>query len=755
MTKKTILPIKGMHCASCAINIERNLSKLDGVKKANVNYGSEKAFVEYDEDKTNENNFAIAIKKIGYEVVKEEGYKNNVSDYKSSQNKKDMHENMHNAAISTFKKQFIISLVFGIPLFYFSMGGMLGFPMPDISIFATGIIELILTTIIIIAGWSIFRSGLKGIFNLNPNMDSTITLGAGSAYIYSVLSVFFIPGELYFEVAGLLIVFILLGRMLEAMAKGKTNEAIKKLMGLKPKTAIVERKGKEIEISIDEVVIGDIVIVKPGQKIPVDGIVLEGESSVDESMITGESMPVSKRKGDKVIGATINKTGSFRFKTAKIGKDTMLAQIIQLVEEAQGSKAPIQNLADKISFYFVPSVAAIAVIAFLLWYFVFGMGFLFSFGIFITILIIACPCALGLATPTAIIAATGKGAENGILIKNAESLQMLGNVDAIVFDKTGTLTKGEPSVTDIVSLGKMKQNEILTFTAIAEKRSEHPLGDAIVKNAESKKLKIHNVKTGKFESVTGKGVIAHYNGGKISVGNIKLMKSVKIKFDSTFEKAVSNYEKLQHEGKTVVFVAVGNKIEGIIAIADTIKEDSAEAVISLKKMGKEVYMITGDNVKTAEAIGRQIGIDKENIFAEVMPGDKAAEVKKLQQQQNAKKVAFVGDGINDAPALTQADVGIAVGSGTDIAIEAGSVVLMKNSMNDVVKAVKLGKYGMMKIKQNLFWAFFYNIIGIPVAAGVLYPFTGFLLNPIIAGAAMAFSSVTVVTNSLLMRRHKL
>ncbi|MBS3109551.1 copper-translocating P-type ATPase [Candidatus Woesearchaeota archaeon] len=838
--KKKIMAVKGMHCASCAITIERSLKKVEGVQKANVNYANEKAYIEFDEAKTVESKLVDAVRKVGYDVYEDakvssanpsgtgsgdaaknekksgekaseetarldvegmmsqhcalivessvkklegikdiktnfaaeraeikfdpgivgvqeiikaidnSGYKATLADADESGLHADHEKAMRDKEISKLKARFIVSLVFGLPLLYLAMAEMTGLPVPGWDMKMMAFVQLgFATPIIFYSGISIFTSGVKAMLNLNPNMDSTIALGTGTAYIYSLLVTFFIEGQLYYEIAGVLIVFILLGRLLEAKAKGKTSEAIKKLIGLQPRTALVERDGKEIEVKFEEVAAGDIVIVKPGQKIPVDGMVLSGASAVDESMITGESIPVEKSEGDNVIGATINKTGTFKFRATKIGKDTVLAQIIKLVEEAQGSKAPIQALADKISYYFVPTVGAIAIIAFLLWYFAFGMGFLFSFGTFVTVLIIACPCALGLATPTAVIAATGKGAENGILIKDAESLQKLSDIDAVVFDKTGTLTKGQPSVTDILTFGKYNADQLLNLAAIAEKRSEHALGDAIVKHAEAKDVVPYAPDS--FKSITGKGVEASFKGKKILVGNRKLLIEHKIlSGKEDMDGVTESFEKLQDEGKTVVFVAVNRKIEGIIAIADTLKESSKKAVEELLSMGKEVVMITGDNRKTAEAIAKQLGISKS--LAEVLPGEKSEEIKKMQA--SGKKVAFVGDGINDAPALTQADVGIAVGAGTDIAIEAGNVVLMKSDIMDVAKAMKLSSYAMKKIKQNLFWAFFYNIVGIPIAAGVLYPFTGFLLNPIIAGAAMAFSSVSVVGNSLLMKKYK-
>ena len=602
-----------------------------------------------------------------------------------------------------------------------------------------------------IVGYQFFTKGIKSIIKTKTaNMDTLVAIGTGSAFVYSVIVTFMILNgnsdfgneSLYYEVAGILIAFILLGRYLEAKAKGKTSEAIKKLMTLSAKTAIVIRNKKEIEIPIEEVKVGDIVFVKPGGKIPVDGVVEEGHSSVDESMITGESIPIEKTKGAKVIGATINKTGSFTFKATQIGADTMLAQIIKLVEDAQGSKAPIQKIADVVSAYFVPTVVGIAILSGVIWYFI--NGFTFSLGIFVAVLIIACPCALGLATPTAIIVGTGKGAENGILFKNAESLQIANKIDTIVFDKTGTITKGQPEVTNIVTFEKNKVNDILKFAAIAETNSEHPLGEAIVKKAKKNNVKIDNPT--KFNSMTGKGVEVLYKKKVIDLGNRKLMDDKKIDYN----RSKTRLEELEKQGKTVMLVGINNKLAGLIAVADTVKEYSKEAITALNKNGIETIMLTGDNRQTAEAIASQVGI--QNVLAEVLPSDKADKVKELQNKN--KKVAMVGDGINDAPALTQADIGIAIGSGTDVAIESGDIVLVKNDLRDVAIAMDLSKYTMKKIKQNLFWAFFYNSLGIPLAAGALYPFTGFLLSPIIAGGAMAFSSVSVVSNSLLMKRYK-
>ncbi len=814
--KQEIIKITGMHCASCASTIEKSLKKVKGVEKANVNLVSEKAHVDFDPSKTSLTELHQAVENTGYGVIKEEktdkragieilhlkvlgmdnphcvgivgsalnkqkgiiskellvtekatitfspkiitkeqiqkvikdvGYDN----FEESAETVDREKEARNKEVKSLKLKVVFSAILGIPLLYFAMAPMIGLPsIENTKILA--ITQLILTTPIMLIGYQFFTKGTISVIKTRTaNMDTLIAVGTGAAYLYSLIATYFIfqgnntfgKENLYYEIAGLLIVFILLGRFLEAVAKGRASEAIKKLLGLQPKTAIIIKNKKEVEIPIEEVKVGDLVVVKPGQKIPVDGIIVNGHSSVDESMISGESIPVEKTNGSKVIGATINKTGSFIFKATKVGKDTVLSQIIKLVEEAQGSKAPIQKLADTISAYFVPTVVSLAILAAIGWY-VFGFGFLFSMTIFIAVLIIACPCALGLATPTAVMVGTGKGAEQGILIKSAEALQMAGKINTIIFDKTGTLTKGQPEVTDIFSLKEYPQKDILLYAAIAEKNSEHPLGEAIVKKAKANKLTLPNPT--KFNSVTGKGIEAVYKKTTIELGNRKLMELKKISINSV-EKQLEIYEK---QGKTVMMLALNKKIEGLIAVADTLKDHSKEAVSKLQDFGLEVIMITGDNYRTAEAIAKQVGINR--VLAEVLPEDKAKEIKKIQSEH--KKVAMVGDGINDAPALTQADIGIAIGSGTDVAIESGNIVLVKNDLRDVVVAIDLSRYSMKKIKQNLFWAFFYNVLGIPVAAGVLYPFTGFLLSPIIAGAAMAFSSVSVVSNSLLMRRYK-
>ncbi|MFH1288849.1 MAG: heavy metal translocating P-type ATPase [bacterium] len=746
--EKAIIVISGMTCASCVATIETALKTLKGVYKANINFASGKAFVEYNPNIVDIKKLEEAVTKSGYKVVKPK-----YTPLEEAESTVDAEKEARAKEIKTLKLKTIFSFILGLPLLYIAMGPHMGLALPEFVIKNMALFQFILTTPIMLIGYQFYTRGIIAVIKTKTaNMDTLVSIGTGSAYLYSLfISVNIWQGHtqyggiknLYFEVAGILIAFILFGKMLEAIAKGKTSEAIKKLMGLQPKTALVERNGKEEEIPIEEVVQGDIVIVKPGQKISVDGEVIDGHSSVDESMLTGESIPVEKIPGNTVIGATINKTGSFKFKATKVGADTALAQIIKLVEEAQGSKAQIQELADKISAYFVPVVVVIAILSFSVWILV-GKGFVFALSTFIAVLIIACPCALGLATPTAVMVGTGLGAEHGILIKSADALQTAHSINTIVFDKTGTLTKGEPELTDVIIYGENKEEDILILAALTEKKSEHPLGEAIVKGAEKRNLSIPEAEN--FDSITGKGVKALWQGKTIYLGNRKLMQDLSID-SSPLEKSLAG---LETQGKTAMLVVVNDKLSGIVAVADTLKEHSQEAINALKNMNKKVVMITGDNARTGKAIAVQLGIDR--VLAEVLPQDKAEEVKNLQSE--GLKIAMVGDGINDAPALTQADIGIAIGTGTDVAMEAGDIVLIKDDLRDVAIAMDLSSYVMNKIKQNLFWAFFYNTLGIPIAAGILYPFTGFLLNPIIAGAAMAFSSVSVVSNSLLMKRFK-
>ncbi len=718
----------GMHCASCAANIEKKLKKLDGVNSANVNFATRNAVIEGTApiEKIKE-----AVTSAGYTLVE-----------KTAESVKQS-ANAEEKEIQEYKLKVILAAIFSIPLLVLAMGGFVGIIFPDIIASNLFYIEFLLSFPVMYAGREFFTRGARGIINKMPTMDTLVGIGVGAAFLYSTAVTFAgIGGEAYYEIAAVVATFILLGRFLEARARGSASEAIKKLMGLAPKTALVIRNKKEIEIPIEQVVVGDLVIVKPGEKMPVDGVVISGESTVDESMVTGESMPVTKRKGDAVVAGTVNEHGSITFKARKVGKDTLLAQIIKLVEQAQNSKPPIQKLVDQISAVFVPVVAVIAVVAFVYWYFIAGQTFLFALTIFISILIVACPCALGLATPTAIIMGTGKGAEKGILIKSAAALEVAKKVNAVIFDKTGTLTKGEPEVIDVYTLGEKRQ-VVLALAASAESRSEHPLAESIVNKAKEEKLAITEPK--QFKAISGKGITATVKGKKVTVGSPSLMKELKISTDG-FEEALDETEE---NGRTGVFIVVNKKAIGLISIADAVKETSKEAVEKLKGSGIEVYMITGDNERTAKAIAGQVGISPSNVLAHVLPQNKADKVKELQA--NGKVVAMVGDGINDSPALAQSDLGIAMGSGTDVAMESGQIVLVKSDVRDVATAIDLSKYTVAKIKQNLFWAFGYNVILIPVAVGVAYPFYGVLLNPLFAGAAMALSSVSVVSNALTMK----
>ena len=746
---QTIIPISGMTCASCAKAVERSVGKLDGVQTVDVNFATEKASISYIPEKVKLSEIKEAIKKAGYEPQDAEN-KNAVDEDKIRKEKE----------VKSLWIKFIVSAVFAVPLFYIAMGQMIKEPFgplplpqiinPDINPLNFGLIQLFLTIPIVIAGYKFYTIGTKAILSKSPNMDSLIAIGTGAALSYSLYSLYLtFNGDMmaihnmYFESAGVIITLVLLGKFLESVAKGKTSEAIKKLMGLSPKTAIIIKDNKEIEIPIEEVEVGDVIVVKPGSKIPVDGIVVEGHTSVDESMLTGESIPVEKSVGSHVVGASINKNGTIKFKAEKVGSDTAISQIIKLVEDAQGSKAPIAKLADVISGYFVPIVFAIAVIVSIAW-FISGKDIEFALSIFIAVLVIACPCALGLATPTAIMVGTGKGAENGILIKGGEALESTHKINTIVFDKTGTITEGKPVVTDIITDGDINKDELLKIAASAEKGSEHPLGEAIVKEGEKKNLGLYNID--KFVAIPGHGIEVEIESKGILLGNKKLMQDRKI----ALRKLEEISDKLAAEGKTPMYIAINNKIAGIIAVADIVKESSAKAIMKLHDMGIEVAMITGDNKKTADAIARQVGIDK--VLAEVLPQDKSSEVKKLQSE--GRFVAMVGDGINDAPALAQADIGMAIGSGTDVAMESADIVLMKSDLMDVPTAIKLSRSTMRNIKENLFWAFAYNVIGIPIAAGVLYLFGGPLLNPVIAALAMAFSSTSVLLNALRLKRFK-
>jgi Cu+-exporting ATPase len=745
--EKITLPVHGMSCASCVKKVEDALNGLQGVVRATVNFATERATVQYIPGAVSTEDFRRAVKDAGYEILEiEKSQKEDIVDREKA---------AREAEYRKLKRKLITGVVLVIPIFLLAYWKNLGLSnLFDLSRGVNFYLQLIFQTPIQFwVGWQFYIGTWKTAKHRSADMNTLIAVGTSAAYVYSVLATF-MPGlfaaqglaaEVYFDTAGAIIVLILLGRLLEARAKGQTSEAIKKLIGLQAKTARVVRDGQEMDIPVEEVVIGDRVIVRPGEKVPVDGIVKEGRSSVDESMVTGESIPVEKNAGDEVIGATINKSGTFKFEATKVGKDTMLAQIIKMVEEAQGSKPPIARLADIISSYFVPAVIGISIITLIVWYF-FGPAPALTYAMlnFVAVLIIACPCALGLATPTSIMVGTGKGAENGVLIRGGEALETAHKLTTVVMDKTGTLTKGEPSVTDIVVLNDREEDDVLRYAASAEKGSEHPLGEAIVNKAKEKNIPLIDAKN--FRAIAGHGIEATIDGESLLLGNAKLMHDEGIPLNGLEKKA----EDLSSEGKTPMFVAIDRNPAGIIAVADTLKVNSQEAVNALHKMGVEVAMITGDNQRTANAIARQIGIDR--VLAEVLPEGKAAEVKKLQTE--GKTVGMVGDGINDAPALAQADVGIAIGTGTDVAMESSDITLISGDLRGVVTAIALSKATIRNIKQNLFWAFAYNTILIPVAAGILFPFFGILLNPIFAAAAMGLSSVTVVSNALRLRRFK-
>ncbi|WP_288221116.1 heavy metal translocating P-type ATPase [uncultured Clostridium sp.] len=737
--KNYSLKVEGMTCSACANRVERVTKKADGVRDSSVNFASEKLNITLDENKISINEVKSIVEKAGYKLIVDE--------------KKDLKEK----DIPQYKKlwyRFILSVVFTIPLLIISMGHMVGMHLPQaidpmISPLNFAITQLALTIPVMVIGYKFYIVGFKNLFKLSPNMDSLIAIGTSAAVIYGFFAIYKInmgnhdyAMHLYFESAAVILTLITLGKYLEAVSKGKTSEAIKKLMGLAPKTANIIRNDKELIVPIEEVMVGDIVIVKPGEKLPVDGEVVEGNTSIDESMLTGESLPVEKNIGSKVVGASINKTGFIKYRATKVGDDTALAQIIKLVEDAQGTKAPIAKLADVISAYFVPVVISLAIISALGWY-ISGESTIFSLTIFISVLVIACPCALGLATPTAIMVGTGKGAENGVLIKSGEALETAYKIQTIVFDKTGTITEGKPKVTDIITRG-LSEDEILTLAASAEKGSEHPLGEAIVRAAEERDIKLKDIDN--FNAIAGHGIEVKIQGKNILLGNKKLMIDRNIDLDIFEEKS----NKLAEEGKTPMFLSINNDLEGIIAVADTVKVNSKKAIEAIHNMGIKVAMITGDNERTAKAIAREVGIDI--VLAEVLPEDKANEVKKLQEGN--KKVAMVGDGINDAPALVQSDIGIAIGSGTDVAMESADIVLMKSDLVDVIKAIQLSKSTINNIKQNLFWAFAYNVLGIPIAMGILHIFGGPLLNPMIAAGAMSLSSVSVLLNALRLKNFK-
>lgn len=741
--EKITIPIVGMSCASCVNKVEKAIWNLKGVLDVNVNLATERAIVEYLLGVLSFKEIKNAIEAEGYKVIEIE--------------EEDIVEKeriLRQKELLGLRLKFIIGASLLIPILILMYGAEILHRWIGLTRQVNFFLQFLFATPVQFwAGWQFYIGFWKAARHKTSDMNTLIAIGTSAAYIYSLIVTFFphlimVKGlmlDVYFDTSSAIIVLILLGRFLEAKAKGRTSEAIKKLIGLQPKTARVIRNGNEIDIPVGEVVPGDLVVVRPGERIPVDGIVKEGYSSVDESMVTGESLPVEKRAGDKVIGATINKTGTFKFEATKVGKETVLAQIIRLVSEAQGSKPPIARLADVIASYFVPVVISIAIVTFIIWS-IWGPNpsFTYAFLNFISVLIIACPCALGLATPTSIMVGTGKGAENGILIRSAEALEIAHKLDTIVLDKTGTLTKGEPSVTDIIPVDPFKKEEVLFFSASVEKGSEHPLAEAIIKKAKEEGLT--PIDPEDFNSIAGEGVEAKLDGKLILMGNERLMKSREVELNGLIEKA----KELSRQGKTPMFLSVDHRPAGIIAVADTLKDNSIEAIHALHKMGIEVVMITGDTEQTAMAIAKQTGIDR--VLAEVSPEKKAYEVRKLQQE--GKKVGMVGDGINDAPALVQADVGIAIGTGTDIAIESADITLMKGDLRGVVTAIALSRATIRNIKQNLFWAFAYNSILIPVASGILYPFFGILLNPIFAAAAMAISSVTVVSNALRLKRFK-
>lgn len=745
--------VTGMTCSACSLAVEKNVKKLEGIEEVNVNLLNNNMSVKYDHDKLTESDIIKAVEDAGYgaNLV---GVNNKVS-------KKETNE--IDDEFANMKKRLIISLIFTIPLFYISMGHMMGWPLPGFfhgveNAINLSFTQLLLTLPVVIINNKFYKIGFKTLIKRSPNMDSLIAVGTSAALIYGIFAIYKIgyglgygqldivrqySHDLYFESAGVILTLITFGKFLEARAKGKTSEAIKKLMDLAPKTALVEINGVEKEIPIEDVKVGDIIIVKPGKSIPVDGTVIEGKTSIDESMLTGESIPIEKQSGDKVIGASINKSGYIKFKALRVGDDTTLAQIISLVEEAQSTKAPIAKLADKISSIFVPSVLAIALVSTIVWLLL-GYSFEFALSIGIAVLVISCPCALGLATPTAIMVGTGKGAENGILVKTGEALEIAHQLDTVVLDKTGTITEGKPRVTDIIVSEKTTENELLRIAASAEKGSEHPLAEAILQEAKNKNIDFYEIND--FEAIPGHGLEATVNNNRIYLGNLKLIKDKSININDFDKKA----KKLAEEGKTPLYYANKDEVLGVIAVADVVKPTSKEAIDTLKGMDIEVVMLTGDNKVTAEAIRKELNISK--AISEVLPQDKEKEIRKIQEE--GKKVAMIGDGINDAPALVRADLGLAIGAGSDIAIESADIVLIKNDLLDAVTAVQLSKSVIRNVKQNLFWAFFYNTIGIPLAAGVFFTLFGWKLNPMFAAGAMSFSSVSVVANALRLKTFK-
>lgn len=721
---KALLKIQGMTCAACAARIEKGLNKVKGVISANVNLALERATIEYNESEVSVKDLIKKVEDLGYKA--RERKQENMDVEKSAREKE----------IRNQKRKLLISAILSLPLIW-AMLEYVNIHVPNL-LMNPWFQWFFATPVQFYVGWQFYRGAYKAMKNGSANMDVLVALGTSAAYVYSLWEAVSGGKHLYYETGAIIITLIVLGKLLEAIAKGRTSEAIKKLMGMQAKTALVIRDEIEQEVAIEDVLVDDVIIVRPGQKIPVDGKVIEGSSTVDESMLTGESLPVDKKVEDLVVGSTINKHGTFKFQATKVGKDTALAQIIKVVEEAQGSKAPIQKLADTISGIFVPIVVGIAVLTFLIWYYVVGAAFATALASAIAVLVIACPCALGLATPTSIMVGTGKGAEKGVLFKGGEHLQNVQKLNTIVLDKTGTITKGKPELTDVFALEPLSEEELLRLTASAERSSEHPLAQAIVKGATEKGIALTDVSS--FNAIPGYGIETEVDGKRLDIGTRKLMIDKQIPYDCL----ASKMEEWENEAKTAMLIAIGGQLSGLIAVADTVKEDSKEAITSLKKMGIKVVMITGDNQRTAEAIAKQVGITE--IRAEVLPEDKAKEVQAFKDQ--GEIVAMVGDGINDAPALATADVGIAIGTGTDVAMEAADVTLMRGNLTAIVDAIQLSRKTMRNIKQNLFWAFIYNSLGIPVAA------LG-LLAPWIAGAAMAFSSVSVVSNSLRLKRIEL
>ncbi|WP_312251694.1 heavy metal translocating P-type ATPase [Streptococcus parasuis] len=739
--------IEGMTCASCAKTIEKAVGKLSGVDKASVNLATEKMQVSYNPSAISVSDVTGAVSNSGYAAVLETTDTQDNSRAEKREKKEKRMKQLLN--------RFGISIIFTIPVLIISMGHMAGMPLPNIvdpmiNAFNFSLLQLILTLPIMVVSWEYFQKGFKSLFKGHPNMDSLIALGTAAAFVYSLAATIGtglgygnFSDLLYYEVTGVILALHTLGLFLEERSKGQMSSAIEKLVNLAPKTARVIRNGVEQEITVDEVALGDVIRVRPGESMPVDGVVVEGRTSVDESMLTGESIPVEKKSGDEVIGASINKNGSIDYRATRVGSDTTLSQIIKLVEDAQGSKAPIARMADIITGYFVPIVIALAVLAGIAWL-IAGQSGIFALSVIITTLVIACPCALGLATPTSIMVGTGKGAEHGVLIKSGEALETTHNLDTIVFDKTGTLTEGKPIVTDILVTPLITKENLLYYAASGETGSEHPLGEAIVQKSKEENMTL--AKPDHFEAIPGHGIRVEIEGKDMYIGNRKLMLEQKIDLSSMEKES----NRLADEGKTPMYLSVDGELAGIIAVADTLKENSMKAVKELRRRGVEVIMITGDNKRTAKAIAKQVGID--SVLSEVLPEDKAEEVKKLQEA--GKKVAMVGDGINDAPALAQADIGIAVGSGTDVAIESADIVLMRNDLTAVLTAIDLSHTTLRNIKQNLFWAFAYNLVGIPVAMGLLYIFGGPLMSPIFAAVAMSFSSVSVLLNALRLRRFK-